>query len=92
MSVSIKAISTAIVAALEANSCCCEDWSRVKAAPGFDPARACGAGATRSKHGDLPFTGFTAPGQTDQNRHAAKCNDRIAHTGLRIEVRCSQFA
>jgi len=34
-----KRVSHAIVAALEANGCWCEDWSRVKAAAGFDPAR-----------------------------------------------------
>jgi hypothetical protein len=35
-----KRVSPATVAALEANGCWCEDWSRVKAVAGFDPARA----------------------------------------------------
>ena len=34
-----KPISHAIVAALEANGCWCDDWSRVKALPRFDPVR-----------------------------------------------------
>ena len=35
----VKPISHAIVAALEANGCWCDVWSRVKVVPGFDPVR-----------------------------------------------------
>ncbi|KPJ57096.1 MAG: hypothetical protein AMS16_01530 [Planctomycetes bacterium DG_58] len=39
-----KPISHAIVAALEANGCWCDDWSRVKAVARFDPVRVWRAG------------------------------------------------
>jgi len=57
-----KSISHAIVAALEANGCWCDDWSKVKAASGFDPVRVWRTGFV----GDVVLGKFTGHSSVEE--------------------------
>ncbi|HUV38749.1 MAG TPA: DUF4954 family protein [Planctomycetota bacterium] len=57
-----KAISHAVVAALEANGCWSDDWSRVKSVAGFDPVRVWRTGFV----GDVVLGKFTGRSEVEK--------------------------